>query len=105
DEIHHFNRTQQDVLLPSVESGEIILIGMTTENPSFYVNAALLSRFTAFEFKPLEEAHLRAILDHAIEDPERGLGSYHLDVSKEAKEFLIRMCGGDARRLLNAVEL
>jgi len=105
DEIHHFNRTQQDVLLPAVERGEVILIGMTTENPSFYVNAALLSRFTAFEFKPLDEPDLRAILDRAIKDPERGLGHSNLAVDDEAKEHLIRASGGDSRRLLNAIEL
>ena len=105
DEIHHFNRTQQDVLLPSVERGEIILIGMTTENPSFYVNASLLSRFTAFEFRPLEESHLREILDRAVRDKERGMGDRQLKLDPEAREHFIRMAGGDARKLLNAVEL
>ncbi|MEK9144424.1 MAG: AAA family ATPase, partial [Elusimicrobiota bacterium] len=80
DEIHHFNRTQQDVLLPSVERGDVILIGLTTENPSFYVNAALLSRFTVFEFKPLPEAGLGAILDRALADPELGLASFRLEL-------------------------
>lgn len=104
DEIHHFNRTQQDVLLPSVERGIVILIGMTTENPSFYVNAALLSRFVSFEFKPLDEATLGSILERAIA-AEEGLKDQKLKVEPEAKEHWIRMSGGDARKLLNALEL
>jgi putative ATPase len=105
DEIHHFNRTQQDVLLPSVERGDILLIGLTTENPSFYVNAALLSRFTAFEFQPLTEAHLKAILQRALAHEERGLGKLKLKLAAQAAAHLTRMAGGDARRLLNALEL
>ncbi|MBI5243192.1 MAG: replication-associated recombination protein A [Elusimicrobia bacterium] len=105
DEIHHFNRTQQDVLLPYVERGDVILIGLTTENPSFYVNAALLSRFTAFEFVPLREADLAKILDFALKDEERGLGSYRLGLEPEARGHLLKMAGGDARKLLNALEL
>jgi len=105
DEIHHFNRTQQDVLLPSVERGDILLIGMTTENPSFYVNAALLSRFTAFEFQPLSEAHLKAILARALADKGQGLGRLQLKLQAEAASHLTRMAGGDARKLLNALEL
>ena len=105
DEIHHFNRTQQDVLLPSVERGDILLIGLTTENPSFYVNAALLSRFTAFEFQPLQESHLQAILTRALAEPQRGLGELRLQLAPEAGAHLTRMAGGDARRLLNALEL
>jgi len=98
DEIHHFNRTQQDVLLPSAERGDILLIGMTTENPSFYVNAALLSRITAFEFQPLSEDDLGEIV-------ERGAAETKVELSPEARRHLITMCGGDARKLLNAVEL
>ncbi|MDD5657807.1 MAG: replication-associated recombination protein A, partial [Elusimicrobia bacterium] len=105
DEIHHFNRTQQDVLLPSVERGDILLIGLTTENPSFYVNAALLSRFTAFEFQPLSESHLKAILERALKEKERGLGQLKLKLAPAAAEHLTRMAGGDARKLLNALEL
>ncbi len=105
DEIHHFNRTQQDVLLPSVERGDILLIGMTTENPSFYVNAALLSRFTAFEFQPLSEANLEAILARALADKGQGLGRLQLKLQAEAASHLTRMAGGDARKLLNALEL
>ncbi len=105
DEIHHFNRTQQDVLLPAVERGQVLLIGLTTENPSFYVNAALLSRFTAFEFKPLADEDLRLVLERAVKDPEQGLGNLKLKLDSEASAHLIKMSGGDARKLLNALEL
>ena len=105
DEIHHFNRTQQDVLLPAAERGEILLIGMTTENPSFYVNAALLSRMTAFEFLPLGEDDLRKILDNAIADAEKGLGGMKVQLAPEAAKHLVLMSGGDARKMLNALEL
>ncbi len=104
DEIHHFNRTQQDVLLPAVERGEIVLVGLTTENPYFYVNAALLSRFTVFELKPLSAESLGTILDRAIAS-ERGLKASNVVLEPEARRFLIEMSGGDARRLLNAAEL
>lgn len=104
DEIHHFNRTQQDVLLPSVEKGEIILIGMTTENPFFYINQALLSRFIVVEFKPLKAEHLSAILDRALAHPE-GLAPLKPEVSPGAKKYLVENSSGDARRLLNALEL
>ena len=105
DEIHHFNRTQQDVLLPAVERGDVLLIGLTTENPSFYVNAALLSRFTSYEFKPLDEADLAKIIERALIDREHGLGASQLVLEPEAREHFLRMSGGDARRLLNALEL
>lgn len=105
DEIHHFNRTQQDVLLPASERGDVLLIGLTTENPSFYVNAALLSRITAFEFMPLSPQDLRKIVARALADKERGLGRLNLDISAEAAAHLIAMSGGDARKLLNALEL
>lgn len=104
DEIHHFNRTQQDVLLPSVEKGEVILIGMTTENPFFYINGALLSRFIVVEFKTLDDSHLRKILDRALKE-ERGLKSYKVELSKEAADYLVANSMGDARRMLNALEL
>lgn len=105
DEIHHFNRTQQDVLLPCAERGDILLIGMTTENPSFYVNAALLSRITAFEFQPLGNEHLEKILNRALDDKELGLGGLNVELSVEAAKHLVQMSGGDARKLLNALEL
>ncbi|MCX5783576.1 MAG: AAA family ATPase, partial [Elusimicrobia bacterium] len=105
DEIHHFNRTQQDVLLPSVERGEIILIGITTENPFFYINNALLSRFSVFEFKPLSSENLSAIALRAIADKTDGLGNYNVELKPEAKDHLIKQSSGDARKLLNAMEL
>lgn len=105
DEIHHFNRTQQDVLLPSVERGEIILIGLTSENPYFYVNNALLSRFSVFEFKPLEPAHLSKILDRTLSDKTNGLGGMNVEITPDAVKHLITHAGGDARKLLNALEL
>jgi len=105
DEIHHFNKTQQDALLPSVERGDVLLIGMTTENPAFYVNAALLSRVTAFEFLPIEEADLAQILDAALADEKRGAAGLHVELSCQAKAHLLRQSGGDARRLLNALEI
>lgn len=98
DEIHHFNKTQQDVLLPSVESGQIILIGLTTENPYFYINNALLSRFSVFEFKALEDKHLDKIITRAAK-------LENFKIKSKAKEFLIMQSNGDARRLLNALEL
>ncbi|OGR68275.1 MAG: AAA family ATPase [Elusimicrobia bacterium GWC2_61_19] len=104
DEIHHFNRTQQDVLLPSVEKGEIILIGMTTENPFFYINQALLSRFIVVEFKQLGVEHLSDIFDRAVTHPE-GLLNLKPEVTPGAKRYLIENSSGDARRLLNALEL
>jgi putative ATPase len=104
DEIHHFNRTQQDVLLPSVEKGEIILVGMTTENPFFYINQALLSRFIVVEFKPLGLENLSAIFDRALTS-EAGLKALKPAVTPEAKRYLVENSSGDARRLLNALEL
>lgn len=98
DEIHHFNKTQQDVLLPSVESGLITLIGLTTENPYFYINNALLSRFSIFEFKALDNDALDKITKKAAK-------TENFKINKEAKNFLITQANGDARRLLNALEL
>jgi putative ATPase len=105
DEIHHFNKTQQDALLPSVERGDVLLIGMTTENPGFYVNAALRSRVTAFEFMPVPEAELEKILDNAVNDKERGVSSLRIILTPEAKAHLVRQSHGDARRLLNSLEI
>lgn len=105
DEIHHFNKSQQDALLPSVERGDVLLIGMTTENPSFYVNAALLSRVTAFEFQPISEAELAEILDAACSDAERGVAGLKVFLTPDAKAHLLRQSGGDARRMLNALEI
>lgn len=98
DEIHHFNKTQQDVLLPSVERGDIILIGITTENPYFYINNALLSRFSVFEFKPLSDKDLLQILTRAAQTEQA-------QIDKDAAEFLITQANGDSRKMLNAAEL
>jgi putative ATPase len=105
DEIHHFNRSQQDALLPDVERGIITLIGITTENPFFYINAAIISRSTIFEFTPLTKEALSAIMESAINDKENGLGNYNVKMSQEAKSHLIANAGGDARKLLNALEI
>jgi putative ATPase len=105
DEIHRFNKGQQDYLLPFVEDGTIILIGATTENPFFEVNGALLSRSILFELKPLEKEDIMELLKRAVYDTERGMGSFHADISPEALEFLADIAGGDARSALNAIEL
>lgn len=105
DEIHRFNKAQQDALLPAVESGQVILIGATTENPYFEVNGALLSRSQIFALKPLEPHHLKEILKRALLDQERGLGSFKVSISEEALSHIIRMADGDARKALNALEL
>jgi putative ATPase len=105
DEIHHFNRSQQDALLPDVERGIITLIGITTENPFFYINAAIISRSTIFEFSPLPKEALSAIMESAINDKENGLGKYNVKMSQEARNHLIANAGGDARKLLNALEI
>ena len=98
DEIHHFNKTQQDVLLPSVERGDIILIGITTENPYFYINNALLSRFSVFEFKPLGDKDLLKILTRAAE-------TENAQIDNDAADFFITQANGDSRKMLNAAEL
>lgn len=105
DEIHHFNKTQQDALLPDVEKGTITLIGITTENPYFYVNSALISRSVLFEFKPLSREELSAVMDNALKNTESGLGKYQVLMDSEARECLLNSCAGDARRLLNALEI
>ena len=105
DEIHRFNKGQQDYLLPFVEDGTLILIGATTENPYFEVNGALLSRSIVFELKPLEKEDICKILERAVSDCERGMGSYHAELHEDAKSFLADIAGGDARAALNALEL
>ncbi|GAW92689.1 AAA family ATPase [Calderihabitans maritimus] len=105
DEIHRFNKAQQDALLPSVEEGIIILIGATTENPYFEVNKALLSRSRVFEFKPLKDEEIALLLRRAMEDKKRGLGSYRFEVDPDAFKHLVHMAAGDARIALNALEL
>ncbi|MDR2811521.1 MAG: replication-associated recombination protein A [Endomicrobium sp.] len=105
DEIHHFNRSQQDALLPDVERGIITLIGITTENPFFYINAAIISRSTVFEFNSLSQKALSTIMESALNDKDKGLGKYNVRMSEEAKKHLIANSGGDARKLLNAFEI
>jgi putative ATPase len=105
DELHRFNRAQQDVLLNDVENGTIVLIGATTENPFFAINSPLLSRSTVFRFEPLTETDVLALLKRAIADPERGLGRYGVQTTDEALEHLARISDGDARRALTALEV
>ena len=105
DEIHRFNKAQQDAFLPRVEAGDISLIGATTENPSFEVNAALLSRSKVFVLKPLDEAAVMRILKRAIADPERGLGREAPEVTEEALATMARYANGDARAALNLLQL
>ena len=105
DEIHRFNKSQQDYLLPFVEDGTVILIGATTENPYFEVNSALLSRSTIFELHPLTKEDIALLLDRAVTDRVRGLGSMHVTLTEEARAFLADQASGDARAALNALEL
>lgn len=105
DEIHRFNKGQQDYLLPFVEDGTIILVGATTENPYFEVNNALLSRSVVFELKPLAKEDIRSILLRALTDQEKGMGSYRAEIEEDALEFLADMANGDARTALTALEL
>jgi putative ATPase len=105
DEIHRWNKAQQDALLPQVENGVLTLIGATTENPSFEIISALLSRSRIFVLKGLEQKNLETIIDRALTDKERGVGKYKKSINPEAKELLIRFSGGDARIVLNALEI
>ena len=105
DEIHRFNKGQQDYLLPFVEDGTIILIGATTENPYFEVNSALISRSMIFELKPLSAENIRILIERAVYDADKGMGAYNAYIDEDAVEFLADMAGGDARRALNAIEL
>ncbi len=105
DEIHRFNKGQQDYLLPFVEDGTIILIGATTENPYFEVNSALVSRSILFELKPLSDENIKTILLRAVNDKEKGMGTYKAKIDNNALDFLADISGGDARLALNAVEL
>lgn len=105
DEIHRFNKGQQDYLLPFVEDGTIILIGATTENPYFEVNGALLSRSVIFELKPLSKEDIKTLLLRAVNDTEKGLGSYNAVIDEDALEFLSDVANGDARAALTAIEL
>jgi putative ATPase len=105
DEIHRFNKGQQDYLLPFVEDGTVILIGATTENPYFEVNGALISRSVVFELKPLTAEDIKVLLNRAVTDKERGMGGYNAVLEPEAADFLADLSDGDARHALNAIEL
>ena len=105
DEIHRFNKGQQDYLLPFVEDGTVILIGATTENPYFEVNGALISRSVIFELKPLSSDNIRTLLMRALTDEEKGLGAYRAAIDEDALDFLCDIADGDARSALNAIEL
>lgn len=105
DEVHRWNKAQQDALLPHVENGTLTLIGATTENPYFEVINPLVSRSRVFQLRSLGDSHVRAILEHALVDEERGLGHYTVNVEKDAFAHLIKVAGGDARNALNALEL
>ena len=105
DEIHHFNKGQQDILLPDVESGNLRLIGATTYNPFFYVNSALVSRSQVFQLEPLRVEHLEQLIDRALADAERGLGKYPVEMDAEARRHLAKLSDGDARKCLNALEI
>ncbi len=104
DEIHRFNRAQQDAFLAAVEQGIITLIGATTENPSFELNGALLSRCRVWVLQPLTRDELRTVIDRALEDRDRGLGALHLDMPPEARDLLAEVSDGDARRALSVLE-
>jgi putative ATPase len=105
DEIHHFNKAQQDILLPDVESGNLRLIGATTYNPFFYVNSPLVSRSQVFQLQPLSIEDLETLIDRALADKERGLGQYQVKTDKDAKRHLAKLSDGDARKCLNALEI
>jgi putative ATPase len=105
DEIHHFNKAQQDILLPDVEAGNLRLIGATTYNPFFYVNSALVSRSQVFRLEPLSVAQLGQLIDRALADKERGLGNFNVKMDKDARRHLAKLSDGDARKCLNALEI
>ncbi len=105
DEIHHFNKAQQDILLPDVESGNLRLIGATTYNPFFYVNSALVSRSQVFQLEPLKVEQLEELIDRALADEERGLGKYRVKIDADARTHLAKISDGDARKCLNALEI
>ncbi len=105
DEIHRFNKGQQDYLLPFVEDGTVVLIGATTENPYFEVNSALISRSIVFKLKPLEKADVLSLIHRAVYDEKKGMGAYQAVIDDDAADFLAEISGGDARHALNAIEL
>ena len=105
DEIHRFNKSQQDVLLPDVEEGVVILVGATTQNPFFAINSALVSRSRVFQFQPLSKDEIKSLVRRALADRERGLGQFEVRIDDDALEFLAEVSDGDARRALSALEV
>src|SRR5438045_1098993 len=105
DEIHHFNKAQQDILLPAVETGTLRLVGATTYNPFFYVNSALVSRSQVFQLEPLRIEDIEILIDRAMSDTERGLGNYSVRMDPDARRHLAKLSDGDARKALNALEI
>jgi putative ATPase len=105
DEVHRFNKSQQDAFLPHIEDGTIYFVGATTENPSFELNNALLSRLRVYVLKPLNEVEIAGIVDRALTDAERGLGARGLAIEDEARRLLAEAADGDARRALNLLEI
>ncbi|MBN1589421.1 MAG: replication-associated recombination protein A [Pirellulales bacterium] len=105
DEVHRFNRAQQDVLLPDVESGIVVLVGATTENPFFTINSALVSRSRVFQFEPLSVEHIKTLVRRALADERRGLGRHEVHLDDDALDFLAEVSDGDARRALSALEI
>src|SRR5207245_3225261 len=105
DEIHHFNKAQQDILLPDVETGTLRLIGATTYNPFFYVNSALVSRSQVFQLEPLRVEQLEHLINRALADKERGLGHHQVKMDADARTHLAKLSDGDARKCLNALEV
>jgi len=105
DEVHRFNKAQQDALLPHVENGTVTFIGATTENPYFEVNKALVSRSRIFQLNTLTEDDLRHVIRQALDDPDRGYGDLDVEIADDAQDHLVNTANGDARSLLNALEL
>lgn len=105
DEIHRFNKAQQDILMPDVETGCIILVGATTQNPAFAINGPLLSRSLVFEVKPLEDTHIRVLLERAIKDKTKGFGAMSVEIEPAAIDHFVKYAEGDARKVLNALEV
>lgn len=105
DEIHRFNKSQQDVLLPYVEDGTVVLIGATTHNPNFFINTPLTSRSLVFELKPLNPEAVERLIDRALSDPDRGYGGKNVRIEPDARRFLAEICDGDARHALTALEI
>src|SRR5437763_6342320 len=105
DEINHFNKAQQYILLPDVESGNLRLIGATTYNPFFYVNSALVSRAQVFQLEPLKVQQLEELIDRALADKERGLGNYNVKMDADARTHLAKLTDGNARTCLNTIEV